>query len=428
MIPLNVRTDRSLIRAAARSRRYVTVRFVAPEAPPRAGRAPVNVAIVLDRSGSMGGEKFVLARQAAERALAMLRPEDRFALVVYDTEIDVLAPSTPAVPEAKRHALSALASIGPRGGTDLGGGWLRGCEQVALHASGELVNRCLLLTDGQANHGITDPGELARHAAALRERGVRTSTFGVGSDFDERLLGGMSDAGGGNSYFLDHPARIPEMITSELGEALEVVMRDAALEVTLPAGARAEPLQRFRWRHIEGDNELRVELGDLVSAQEMAVTIAIELPRGEAGETAAAGFALSDRDHATAGGPVELRWTWAGHPQNDRQPRDRTVDREVATLYAARARAEATERNRHGDYEGARRVLRRTADRILSYAGNDPELHRIASELLAETETFAAPMPAMAMKAAYYSADAVMRERAPSGRAKRGDGSPPSRT
>lgn len=420
MIRLDVRTDRSLIRAAARSRRFVTVRWTAPEAPPRAGRTPVNVAIVLDRSGSMGGEKFVLARQAAERALALLRPEDRFALVVYDTEIDVLAASTPAVPEAKRNALAALAGVGPRGGTDLGGGWLRGCEQVALHASSDFVSRCLLLTDGQANHGITDPRELAAHAAALRERGIRTSTFGVGGDFDERLLGGMSDAGGGNSYFIDRPARIPEMIGSELEEALEVVMHGAALEATLPPGARAEPLQRFRHRHIEGDNELRVELGDLVSAQEMSVTLAIDFPRGEEGETTTLGIALSDRDHATAGGPVELRWTWASHPANDRQPRDRAVDREVATLYAARARAEATERNRHGDYEGARRVLRRTADRILSYAGNDPELHRIANELLVETETFAAPMPAMMMKASYYAAEAAMRERAPTGRAKRG--------
>src|SRR6476619_3556711 len=94
---LSIRTDRQLIRAAARSNGYVLVNFTAPTAPQREGRRPVNVAFVLDRSGSMSGEnKFFLARQAVQQALAMLRPEDRFSLVVYDDRIDVLARSTNA--------------------------------------------------------------------------------------------------------------------------------------------------------------------------------------------------------------------------------------------------------------------------------------------------------------------------------------------
>ena len=419
MIRLDVRTDRTLIRAAARSRRYVTVSFTAPTAPRRAERLPANVSLVLDRSGSMGGEKLVLARQAAERALAMLRPDDRFSLVVYDTEIDVLVPSTPAVPEAVHRAVELLRTTQPRGGTDLGGGWLRGCEQVALHASPDSINRCLLLTDGQANHGITDAGELARHAAALRERGVRTSTFGVGPDFDERLLGGMSDAGGGNAYYIATPAQIPELITSEMGEMLEVVMRDAALEIALPPGARAEPLQRFRHHHIAGDNELRVQLGDLVSGQRMSVTVMIEFPRGAEGESVVASIALSDSDHPRASDPVELRWTWAGHGDNDSQPRDRVVDRAVAPLYAARARAEALERNRRGDYAGARRVLEATARRILSYAGNDEALRREAQLLLQSVADFEDVMPVAMSKAEFYSARSVMSSRDAEGKAHR---------
>ena len=96
---LTLRTDRALIRAAASSRRYVLATYRAPDAPPTGVRLPVSIAIVLDRSGSMDGEsKFPLARLAVERALAMLRPEDRFSLVVFDTEIDTLVPSVSATP------------------------------------------------------------------------------------------------------------------------------------------------------------------------------------------------------------------------------------------------------------------------------------------------------------------------------------------
>src|ERR1043166_136110 len=194
----SVRTDRSLIREAGSSTRYVLARIVAPAATERGHRTPVNVSLVLDRSGSMAdARKFTLAREAVESALRMLRPEDRFSLVVYDTEIDVLWRSGLATEEAKRTALRALSDIAPRDNTDLAAGWLRGCEQVAEFLDRERVSRCLLLTDGLANHGICDRGTLAEHASGLRSRGVTTSTFGVGADFDERLLRDMAHSGGG---------------------------------------------------------------------------------------------------------------------------------------------------------------------------------------------------------------------------------------
>ncbi|MEP7345764.1 MAG: VWA domain-containing protein, partial [Gemmatimonadaceae bacterium] len=231
----DVRTDRSLIREAGASVRYVLARIVAPGASSRERRMPANVSLVLDRSGSMGdAHKFGLAREAVEMALRMLRPDDRFSLVVYDTEIDVLSRSAHATEDAKRVALRALADVGPRGGTDLSGGWLRGCEQVAEFVDRESVSRCLLLTDGLANHGIRDRGTLADHASGLRSRGVTTSTFGVGADFDERLLRDMAHSGGGNFYFIEGASQIPTMMTGELAEALEVTMRDAAIEVTVP--------------------------------------------------------------------------------------------------------------------------------------------------------------------------------------------------
>ncbi|MGH7627056.1 MAG: VWA domain-containing protein, partial [Gemmatimonadaceae bacterium] len=116
---LHLRTDRVLIRAHTHSTRYFTARIVAQAGPHRAERLAVNVAFVLDRSGSMSDtRKFDLARQAVQQALGTLRETDRFSLVVYDNVIDVLASSTRATAGARAQALGALAAIGPRGSTD----------------------------------------------------------------------------------------------------------------------------------------------------------------------------------------------------------------------------------------------------------------------------------------------------------------------
>ncbi|HYW32413.1 MAG TPA: VWA domain-containing protein, partial [Gemmatimonas sp.] len=326
----DVRTDRTLVRAGARSTRYILVSYTAPEAPARGERAPVNVALVLDRSGSMEGDrKFTLARDATKSALAMLRPSDRFTLVVYDTEIDTLAHAQLATATAKRDALATLSEIGPRGGTDLCGAWMTACEALAEGLANERVSRALLLTDGLANHGETDPERLAQHAAALRARGIATSTFGVGRDFDERLLEQIAHEGGGNFNFIASAEQIPEFLTGELGEALETTVHGANLEVTLPAGASATVLNRFR-NAITPGGKLRVQLGDLASGQEVRVVIAVQFPISEPGERIAVGLSLAGDGAQAVDEEATLEWTYATHQANDRQTRNRVVDREVA--------------------------------------------------------------------------------------------------
>jgi Ca-activated chloride channel homolog len=279
------------------------------------------------------------------------------------------------------------------------------------------VSRVLLLTDGLANHGITDRRELARHAAELRQRGVSTSTFGVGADFDERLLRDMSHEGGGNFYFLENARQIPDLITSELGEALEVVMPRAVIEMEIPRGGDAEVLNQFR--SSTGDNMLRVELADIVSSQEVELIVRFNFDRGEVGGHVSTRAYLLSGDGATIRSD-EIQWTYASHADNDRQSRDREVDRHVAELYASRARADATEANRHGDFAAARRVIERTVERIRQYAGNDPALNTIWMELARERPRYdEAVMERMEMKRAYYQADMGMKGRVADGKARR---------
>lgn len=415
---VSIRTDRQFIRAGARSNRYVLVSFTAPRAPRREDRRPINVAFVLDRSGSMAGEnKFPLARQAVEQSLAMLRPGDRFSLVVYDDRVDVLASSANATPGSIAGAMHLLSAIDPRGSTDLCSGWLRGCEQVAQFVDQERVSRVLLLTDGLANHGTTEPGTLLRHASELRQRGVSTSTFGVGVDFDERLLRDMAHEGGGNFYFLEDSRQIPDLITSELGEALEIVMPKAAIEIEIPQGAGAEVLNRFRSSQDAGC--LRIELGDVVSAQEVEAVVRMNFPVGQPGGRVTTTARLVGAV-PTENGVAAIGWTYAGHEENDIQPRDLEVDRRVAAIYAARARADATEANRQGDFAAARSVIERTAARIRQYAGADDELNTRWNELLVEMPIYdRAVMNPMAMKSAFYVAEMAVKGRVRDGKARR---------
>src|SRR5688572_19073537 len=147
------------------------------------------------------------------------------------------------------------------------------------------------------------------------------------------------------------------------------------------------------------------------------------MPEGTPGDSVGAELWLADAEGVLGSSRHEARWTFAGHEENDRQARNRVVDRAVATLYAARARAEATEHNRHGYYDRAREVLTGTAKRIRSYAGDDVELNRIADALLRDLEVFEAPMTLGHRKAAFFAAETALRDRGSLGKARR---SPPA--
>jgi Ca-activated chloride channel family protein len=395
----------------------VLVEVTAPPATRSRERQPVNLAFVLDRSGSMSGDKLRLAKQAVEEALAGLDDRDRFSIVMYDDVIDVVVESTPGSAEARRNAMSRLASIDARGSTNLGEGWMRGCEQVASHLSGEGVDRVLLLTDGLANRGITDHGELARHAAELRARGVSTTTFGVGNDFSESLLQAMADAGGGHFYFIAHANQIRDHIASEVGETLEVVARDTELDIVAGEGVRVEAISPHPVH--ERGSRSTVELGDLVADQVLEVVLRLTFPYGELGRETGAIISVADRGGAFEAAGVRdarLLWTYADDRANDGQPRDTDVDRAVARQYAARARQAAILSNRQGDYERARQLLAGTARKIRKYAGKDAVMRDLVAELEGQVQSVAAPMPEPSRKAMYFASANLARSRDAMGR------------
>jgi Ca-activated chloride channel homolog len=422
---LAIRPDRLLIRANGRSERYLLVDLVAPTVAPDPSRRrpPVNLGFVLDRSGSMGGQnKLGLAKQATLEAVHRLDAPDRFAVVVYDDQIDVVVGGAEASADTRRTAADRLREVEARNTTNLHGGWLAGCEQVAGHLQPEGVNRVLLLTDGLANVGVVDHDELIATAYDLRRRGVTTSTFGVGTDFDEALLQGMADAGGGHFYFIGDVAQMRDHITSEVGETLEVVAREVVLELTVPGSVRIEALSPFRTE--ERGGRVLVYLGDMVSGQVLSIALRVTFDYGEVGREVGAHIRVADRDGAfdrarPALEPVTVAWTYADHAANDAQPRDRDVDHVVARLYAERAKQEAVRLNREGRFEDAGRALEGVRRRVAAYAGSDGELRALVAELRAEVPAYAAPMPELARKQRYFASSNLARIRTAEGKSRR---------
>jgi len=415
---LTVQTDRNLVRAAGNSLRHVLLSFTAPEPTRGASRPAVNLAFVIDRSGSMGGRKIELARAAVTQALRMLRDSDRFSVVSYDNEIDVVGPSTQASAEAVRNAIRQVETIQARGNTDLAGGWLKGCEQIAEHLKAEETGRCLLLSDGLANQGITDRDELARHAEALGGRGIRTSCLGIGDDYDERLLSGISSSSGGHFYHIETAVQMPDILTSEIGEALEVVARDVIVAVRPPAGVSVTTLNSYRVRPPAGGSFV-VQLGDLTARQEVSLVFALKFPAAVEGEVASVLFSVSDAAGALSAPESDVAWTFAEHRSNDTQPRNVAVDRAVAQLYAAAARADALELNRAGRFADAMARLEAAALRVEKYAGSDAQLCRIIAELRERHEAYSAPMSAMRSKQEFAASRNISSMRDASGKARR---------
>jgi Ca-activated chloride channel homolog len=344
----SARADCELVDAGTRSERYIEWAIRAPEAPLAASRPPLNLALVIDRSGSMGGAKLSYAKQAAQYVLDRLEARDRAALVAYDGQVRVLARSA-HMTAAHRQALGAeIARLGPGGSTNLGEGWLQGAGQVAEHILPDGVNRALLLTDGLANVGMTSTEELAGHARELRQRGVSTSTFGVGEHFNEHLLEAMAEQGGGNYHFIEHPGDIPAVFERELGELLTVVARDANLVVSGPDTAAVELLGGLAYDY--DGHSLRIPLGSLFGGQSRLIYLrAITLP-GQAGTTLPIAGRLSwvdlsgDRQTNTA----EVIFRYASAAEVEQALHDTELRARAAAISLEQAATEALRQDRNG--------------------------------------------------------------------------------
>jgi Ca-activated chloride channel family protein len=176
---------------------------------------PLNISIVIDRSGSMAGDKINNAKKAAKYIVDQLSPEDYLSIVIYDGSVDVLQYATPVL--NKYSIKSKIDGITDRGSTNLMGGALEGYAQVKRYYNASFINRVLLLSDGLANQGITDPNQIQQLVRQKNKlEGISISTFGVGRDYNEDLMTSMAETGTGNYYFIDNAKEIAGIFKKEL--------------------------------------------------------------------------------------------------------------------------------------------------------------------------------------------------------------------
>lgn len=364
-ITLTARWDHDQVLLGKATRRGLLIEIEAPkiEEERRARRAPVNVAVVIDRSGSMQGEPLFAAIEAAVGVTEQLGPEDRLTVVAYDNQVEVPVDALAMDPEGRKRAELAIRGLSARGSTDLAGGWLQGarCVARAMDAHGFEAGHVILLSDGCTNVGIQDPDELARLAADLAERGVTSTCVGIGAHTSLLQLTAIAEAGQGELHQSSEPAEIIEVLAGEIGEQTRIVARNFSVFVAGPAIAQARQLTRYRSMPIGGRQEFFI--GNLVAGQKRQLALLVEFPRDllavEGEQRFEATGSWLDPESALEELKATTRFTLDVAPEGrfDPEGKDERVTEIIATLWLARQGYEAMMFNERGDYAAAARSL-----------------------------------------------------------------------
>lgn len=352
---IELKADASLVGKDSATSRILEIELTTPESNGRNDCTPLNLALVIDRSGSMSGNKLQQAKEAAEQILGLMRAKDSVSVIAYDDVVEIVAEADSVTTEACTDMSTSIKQIRCGGSTNLSGGWLQGCECVARHQLEGKINRTLLLTDGLANVGITSAHELSRHAAELFERGVATSTFGIGTGYNERLLEGMANRGGGNYYFIESADQIPGLLMEEFHDLAAVTIKNTVLEVNLPDGVKLELFGD--WKNEQSGHKTIVHLSDLPAKRRVTLYGRLLVPPGNGQLVMNALVKGINEEDSLIQAAGELSLQYASQSKVDEAPRDRELLSHFATVAVGQLSNEALLLERQGMNDEAVKVM-----------------------------------------------------------------------
>ncbi len=294
--------DQGVVPAGESSDRYLVVTLRGEntaEGPPR----DYNLAVVLDRSGSMASAgKLDYARLATETLLEALGERDRFSLVAFSNEAQVLSASEHVTDLTRLQ--QRLTGLTASGGTNLGAGLLTGLRQVEPHATRASVDRVIVLSDGRVNQGETSGEVLAGWASAAGAGGVTVSTIGLGLDYNEDLLTRIADWGGGAYNFVDEPGALSGIFQAELKRMNSVAAEGVAVRVEPGAGVEILDVLGYDYTPVNGG--VRIPVGEVVEGEPRKVVLKVRVPPGSPDAMVAVGRVEVTRTDASAPEPLQV--------------------------------------------------------------------------------------------------------------------------
>jgi Ca-activated chloride channel family protein len=278
-VKLNVDMSQAVFVADKSQTAYLKIGLAGMAENTSGKRAPVNVAFVLDRSGSMSGEKLRQAKQAAIMAIRKLSADDIVSVVAYDDYVQVLIPATKV--SDRYQLINAINRLSPGGSTALFAGVSKGAAEVRKFISKNQVNRVILLSDGLANVGPSSPYALANLGGSLIKEGISVTTIGLGLGYNEDLMVKLAQNSDGNHAFVEHPRELARIFNYEFGDLLSAVAQDVEIIIQCAPGIR--PIRLLgRPADIVGQ-QVVAKINQIYGRQEKYLLLEVEVPSKTAG-------------------------------------------------------------------------------------------------------------------------------------------------
>ncbi len=370
LVRMNVDLTNPMVEAGANRKVVIRVALSAEEREVESSRPPVNMALVIDKSGSMHGERIRQARLAALAAVDRLRDDDIISVVAFDNNVTVLVPATRA---SNRDVIRrGIEQIQAGGTTALFAGVSKGAAEVRKFLDREHVNRVILLSDGQANVGPRSPGALGELGASLIKDGISVTTIGLGLGYNEDLMERLARESDGNHAFVEHPNDLVAIFDREFGEAMSVIAQDVEIHIECNHGIR--PLRTLgRPSEISGQTVI-TKMNQLYGGQERYLLLEVEVPAHEPDAIVELASVRATYRELGAADQAALSDQARVQVARSREEAEAAVNREVLGAYvlqdAALASEQAVQLRDEGRVEEARQVLRERAGQLRSAAAD----------------------------------------------------------